>query len=80
MSVTAGERRVVSALVADVAGSTAIGEQLGPARSKFLFDEIVGLMLTASEGPPGFLDQVENVAMVLAPRHGTASGCSESSA
>jgi ABC-type transport system substrate-binding protein/class 3 adenylate cyclase len=44
MSVTAGERRVVSALVADVAGSTAIGEQLGPERSKFLFDEIVRLM------------------------------------
>jgi class 3 adenylate cyclase len=44
MSVTAGERRVVSALVADVAGSTAIGEQLGPERSKFLFDEVVRLM------------------------------------
>lgn len=44
MAVTAGERRVVSALVADVAGSTAIGERLGPERSKFLFDEVVRLM------------------------------------
>src|SRR5438309_4774750 len=44
MSVPAGERRIVSALVADVAGSTAIGEQLGPERSKFLFDEVVRLM------------------------------------
>ena len=43
MSVTAGERRVVSALIADVAGSTAIGERLGPERSKFLFDEIARL-------------------------------------
>ena len=39
-----GERRIVSVLVADVAGSTAIGERLGPERSKFLFDEVVGLM------------------------------------
>ena len=44
MSVTGGERRIVSALVADVAGSTAIGEKLGPERSKFLFDEVVRLM------------------------------------
>ena len=44
MSVTAGERRIVSVLVADVAGSTEIGEKLGPDRSKFLFDEIVRLL------------------------------------
>jgi ABC-type transport system substrate-binding protein/class 3 adenylate cyclase len=44
MSVTAGERRIVSALVADVTDSTAIGERLGPERSKFLFDEVVRLM------------------------------------
>jgi class 3 adenylate cyclase len=44
MSETAGERRVVTALVADVAGSTGIGERLGPERSKFLFDEVVRLM------------------------------------
>ena len=44
MPETAGERRVVSALIADVAGSTAIGEQLGPERSKLLFDDVVQLM------------------------------------
>ena len=44
MSVTAGGRRIVSVLVADVAGSTSIAEKLGPERSKFLFDEVVALM------------------------------------
>jgi ABC-type transport system substrate-binding protein/class 3 adenylate cyclase len=44
MSVPAGERRVVSVLLADVADSTAIGELLGPERSKFLFDEVVRLI------------------------------------
>jgi ABC-type transport system substrate-binding protein/class 3 adenylate cyclase len=58
MSVTAGERRVVSALVADVAGSTAIGEQLGPERSKFLFDEIVRLMREEVERFDGTVAQL----------------------
>jgi ABC-type transport system substrate-binding protein/class 3 adenylate cyclase len=44
MAILAGERRIVSVLIADVAGSTSIAEQLGPERSKFLFDEIVRLM------------------------------------
>ena len=44
MSVTAGERRIVSVLIADVGGSTSIAEKLGPERSKFLFDDIVRLM------------------------------------
>ena len=44
MAVTAGERRIVSVLVADVAGSTSIAEKLGPERSKFLFDDVVRLM------------------------------------
>jgi ABC-type transport system substrate-binding protein/class 3 adenylate cyclase len=39
-----GERRIVSVLVTDVVGSTTIAEQLGPERSKFLFDEVVGLL------------------------------------
>src|SRR5207249_2637297 len=39
MAVIDGERRVVSVLMADIADSTAIGERLGPERSKFLFDE-----------------------------------------
>jgi class 3 adenylate cyclase len=41
----AGERRIVSVLITDVVDSTAIAETLGPERSKFLFDEIVGLMV-----------------------------------
>jgi class 3 adenylate cyclase/tetratricopeptide (TPR) repeat protein len=44
MQSVAGERRNVAVLVADVADSTTIGEQLGPERSKFLFDEVVRLM------------------------------------
>src|SRR5215203_3228357 len=44
MSVAAGERRIVSVLIADVADSTSIAEKLGPDRSKFLFDEVVRLM------------------------------------
>ena len=38
-----GERRVVSALISDIADSTSISERLGPERSKFLFDEIARL-------------------------------------
>ncbi|MGH3006732.1 MAG: ABC transporter substrate-binding protein [Gaiellaceae bacterium] len=44
MPVATGERRIVSVLVADVAGSTAIGEKLGPERSKFLIDEVMRIM------------------------------------
>jgi ABC-type transport system substrate-binding protein/class 3 adenylate cyclase len=44
MAVPAGERRVVSVLLADIADSTAIGERLGPERSKFLFDEVTRLL------------------------------------
>src|SRR6476619_6584201 len=39
-----GTQRIVTVLFADVVGSTAIGEQVGPERSKFLFDEIVSLI------------------------------------
>ena len=41
---TAGERRIVSVLISDLVDSTSIAEKLGPERSKFLFDEIVGLL------------------------------------
>ncbi|HSK15628.1 MAG TPA: ABC transporter substrate-binding protein [Gaiellaceae bacterium] len=44
MAVATGERRIVSVLVADVVGSTAIGEALGPERSKFLIDEVMRVM------------------------------------
>ena len=58
MSVTAGERRIVSVLVADVAGSTFIAEQLGPERSKFLFDDVVRLMREEVERFGGTLAQL----------------------
>ena len=44
MAVATGERRIVSVLVADVVGSTAIGAKLGPERSKFLIDEVMRIM------------------------------------
>ena len=44
MAVTAGERRIVTALVADVVGSTTIAEKLGPERSKLLIDEVMRIM------------------------------------
>ena len=44
MTGPAGERRIVSVLLADIADSTAIGERLGPERSKFLFDEVTRLL------------------------------------
>jgi class 3 adenylate cyclase len=44
MSVAAGERVVISVLVADVVGSTSIAEKIGPERSKYLFDDAVRLM------------------------------------
>src|SRR3954468_23415710 len=53
-----GERRIVSMLMADVAGSTAIGERLGPERSKFLFDENVGLLTEQAERFGGLVVQL----------------------
>jgi ABC-type transport system substrate-binding protein/class 3 adenylate cyclase len=44
MAVTTQDRRIVTALLADVAGSTAIAEKLGPERSKFLIDEVMRIM------------------------------------
>jgi ABC-type transport system substrate-binding protein/class 3 adenylate cyclase len=58
MSVVDGERRIVSVLVADVAGSTAIAETLGPERSKFLFDDVVRLMREEVERFGGTLAQL----------------------
>ena len=37
-----GERRIVTVLITDLVDSTTIAEKLGPERSKFLFDEVVG--------------------------------------
>jgi ABC-type transport system substrate-binding protein/class 3 adenylate cyclase len=58
MSVTTGERRVVSVLVADIAGSTPIAEKLGPERYKFLFDEIVRSMREEVERFEGTVAQL----------------------
>jgi ABC-type transport system substrate-binding protein/class 3 adenylate cyclase len=58
MVVTEGERRVVAVLMADIAGSTAIGEELGPERSKFLFDEVVRLMSEQVERYEGTVAQL----------------------
>jgi len=53
-----GERRVVSVLVADIVGSTAIAERLEPERSKFLLDEVVRLMRAAVERFGGTVAQL----------------------
>src|SRR6266487_1533288 len=58
MAVTEGERRVVAVLMADIVGSTAIGERLGPERSKFLFDEVMRLMSAEVERYDGTVAQL----------------------
>ena len=58
MAVTESERRVVAVLMADIAGSTAIGEELGPERSKVVFDEVMRLMAAAVERFDGTVAQV----------------------
>jgi ABC-type transport system substrate-binding protein/class 3 adenylate cyclase len=44
MAVATGERRIVSVLIADLVGSTKIGEELGPERTKLLIDEVIRIM------------------------------------
>jgi len=58
MAASAGERRIVSVLLADIADSTAIGEQLGPERSKFLFDEVIRLIATEAKRFGGTVAQL----------------------
>jgi ABC-type transport system substrate-binding protein/class 3 adenylate cyclase len=58
MSVAAGERRIISVLVADVADSTSIAEKLGPERSKFLFDDVAQLMRRQVERFGGTIAQL----------------------
>jgi ABC-type transport system substrate-binding protein/class 3 adenylate cyclase len=57
MAASAGERRIVSVLLVDIAGSTAIGETLGPERSKFLFDEVVRLLASETKRFGGVVAQ-----------------------
>ena len=54
-----------SVLVADVAGSTAIGERLGPERSKFLFDELVTLMRREVERYGGTVAQLTGDGLIV---------------
>ncbi|HEV8602788.1 MAG TPA: hypothetical protein VGQ68_05255, partial [Gaiellaceae bacterium] len=58
MAAPAGERRIVSVLLADIADSTSIGEQLGPERSKFLFDEVIRLIATEAKRFGGTVAQL----------------------
>ena len=58
MAGTEGERRVVAVLMADIAGSTAIGEALGPERSKYLFDEVMRLVAAEVERYDGTVAQL----------------------
>jgi class 3 adenylate cyclase/ABC-type oligopeptide transport system substrate-binding subunit len=44
MAVVAGERRIVTVLFADIVGSTAIAETLGPERFSLLVDEVLRVM------------------------------------
>ena len=61
---TTGERRIVSVLVADVAGSTTIGERLGPERSKFLFDEVIRLMTEQVQRYDGTVAQLTGDGLI----------------
>jgi ABC-type transport system substrate-binding protein/class 3 adenylate cyclase len=58
MTGTEGERRVVAVLMADIAGSTAIGETLGPERSKYLFDEVMRVVAAEVERYGGTVAQL----------------------
>src|SRR5918992_1951682 len=67
---TTGERRLVSVLIADVSGSTGISEQLGPERSKFLFDEVIRLIteqVTSYDGTVAQLTGDGLIALFGAP-------------
>jgi ABC-type transport system substrate-binding protein/class 3 adenylate cyclase len=61
---TTGERRIVSVLVADVAGSTTIAEQLGAERSKFLFDEVIRLMTEQVQRYDGTVAQLTGDGLI----------------
>ena len=71
MAVATGERRIVSVLVADVVGSTAIAEKLGPERSKFLIDEVMRIMTEQVRRFDGTVAQLvgdEMLALLRRPR------------
>jgi class 3 adenylate cyclase len=71
MAVAAGERRIVTVLFADIVDSTAIAEQLGAERSKFLVDEVMRVMGAEVERFDGTVAQYvgdELYAVFGAPR------------
>src|SRR5919197_6740382 len=70
MAVATGERRIVTALITDVVGSTAIAEKLGPERSKLLIDEVMRIMseqVRRYDGTVGQLQGDELLAFFGAP-------------
>jgi len=71
MAVATGERRIVTVLFADIVGSTAIAEQLGPERSKLVVDEVLRLIGAEVERFDGTVAQLvgdELYAVFGAPR------------
>lgn len=71
MAVVAGERRIVTVLFADIVGSTAIGERLGPERFSLLMDEVLRVMSAQVERFEGTVVQFigdELYALFGAPR------------
>jgi ABC-type oligopeptide transport system substrate-binding subunit/class 3 adenylate cyclase len=71
MAVVAGERRIVTVLFADIVGSTAISEQLGPERFSLLMDEVLRVMSAQVERFEGTVVQFigdELYALFGAPR------------
>jgi ABC-type oligopeptide transport system substrate-binding subunit/class 3 adenylate cyclase len=71
MAVVAGERRIVTVLFADIVGSTAISEQLGPERFSLLMNEVLRVMSAQVERFEGTVVQFigdELYALFGAPR------------
>jgi len=54
----AGERRIVTAMICDVTGSTPLGERLGPERFKVVMDQVLGRVIAAVSRYEGTVAQV----------------------
>jgi oligopeptide transport system substrate-binding protein len=77
MAEPAGERRIVTVLMADVAGSTAIAERLGPERSKFLIGQTFGTPLlervVPERGINSALSELQRLELVVEERRRPAA-------